>query len=262
MAAVKEKTTKAAKAVTKNISKGPKKTTTKTISKVSKKPATKDVPKVSKTSTTIISKPKTKQPVFEPDSKGRRYWLIKSEPFSRFDSETEYDAKFSILDLFHTNFEPWDGVRNHEANNNLINMAKNDICLFYHSNCKNPGIVGLAKVISAEPKPDKQQFDATSPYYDPKVTEVNPKWWCPDVSFISLLKRKLGLAELRESGKFDDLYLLKRGRLSVTPVSSHHFTELMKLQNDGRLVHDRNTEFDIWVDDEMLDCYEHLLEFL
>ena len=42
---------------------------------------------------------------------------------------------------------PWDGVRNHEAKNIMKSKMKlGDEVLFYHSNCKVPGVYGVAKV--------------------------------------------------------------------------------------------------------------------
>ena len=63
----------------------------------------------------------------------KRYWLMKSEP----------DA-FSIDDLEKVGTEPWNGVRNYQARNFMRSMQVGDGVLFYHSNCKEPGIVGTA----------------------------------------------------------------------------------------------------------------------
>ncbi|KAH3667449.1 hypothetical protein OGAPHI_003098 [Ogataea philodendri] len=170
-----------------------------------------------------------KPPVYDKDKRNRRFWLVKSEPMPRVDAKTGKTVKFSIYDLAQVPAEPWDGVRNYEARNYLIQMAKDDVCLFYHSNCKNPGIVGLCTVASTA-KPDRSQFDPQSPNYDPKAGPDQPRWWCPEMAFLCLLNRKLSLAELRESKGVEDLYLLKRGRLSVTPVSEKQFWRLMQLQ--------------------------------
>lgn len=175
----------------------------------------------------------SKPPVYEIDEKGLRYWLVKSEPETRIDPKSGNDAKFSFQDFSEVDKEPWDGVRNYEAKNNLLNMKIGDICLFYHSNCKKPGIVGLAKVVT-KAKPDMQQFNTKSSYYDPKATMESPRWWCPDLSVLHVFKRKVTLDELKLVPELEDLYLLKRGRLSVTPVSSTHFYQILKIQNDGK----------------------------
>ncbi|EPS38763.1 hypothetical protein H072_7474 [Dactylellina haptotyla CBS 200.50] len=64
------------------------------------------------------------------------FWLMKSEP----------DA-FSFGDLCkHDGPAGWDGVRNHVAKNHLRSMKVGDKAFFYHSNCKEPGIVGLMEI--------------------------------------------------------------------------------------------------------------------
>jgi predicted RNA-binding protein with PUA-like domain len=62
----------------------------------------------------------------------------------------------------------WDGVRNYQARNFMMkDMKKGDLAFFYHSNCKEPGIVGVATIVR-EAYPDFTAQDAKSPYYDPK----------------------------------------------------------------------------------------------
>ena len=67
------------------------------------------------------------------------HWLMKSEPESRF--ENGIDVKFGIEDL---KKEPeqtacWDGVRNYQARNFMMQMKSEQQAFFYHSNCKPPG---------------------------------------------------------------------------------------------------------------------------
>lgn len=79
-------------------------------------------------------------------TEGKNYWLFKSEPESRI--VNGHDAKFSFDDLkaMPNSTSPWDGVRNHEAKNNMVKMKIGDLAFFYHSNCKEPGIVGVVEV--------------------------------------------------------------------------------------------------------------------
>ena len=71
---------------------------------------------------------------------------------------------------------PWTGVRNYQARNFMRDeMRPGDGVLFYHSSCPQPGIAGLAEVAGA-PEPDETQFDARSPYHDPKSTREQPRW--------------------------------------------------------------------------------------
>ncbi|KAL8377217.1 hypothetical protein RB595_008070 [Gaeumannomyces hyphopodioides] len=88
------------------------------------------------------------------DREERRYWLMKAEPETRL--ENGHDVSFSIDDLAsRTVPEPWDGIRNYVARNNLRAMKKGDLAFFYHSNCKEPGIVGTMEVVQ-EHSPDRE----------------------------------------------------------------------------------------------------------
>lgn len=152
------------------------------------------------------------------------FFLIKSEPNSRL--ENGVDMKFSIEDMKAVGIDAWTGVRNHEAKNIMKNdMKTNDLCLFYHSNCKLPGIVGLVRVVK-EAYPDHTQFDQKSHYYDPKATEEAPRWYMVDVEYVKTFKRIVSLKELqglRAKDQLKDMPLLNRGRLSVQSVSNKAF---------------------------------------
>lgn len=102
---------------------------------------------------TAAAKTKEGSPV-PTENAGPRYWLYKSEPESRI-TESGHDVKFSIDDLVSrpNQTEPWDGVRNFAARNNLKAMRLGDRGFFYHSNCKEPGIVGIVEVVK-EAVPD------------------------------------------------------------------------------------------------------------
>jgi len=89
----------------------------------------------------------TKRPKIDPDNDSRpKYWLMKAEPNSRI--ENGVDVKFSIDDLAAvTKPEPWEGVRNYVARNNMMAMKQGELAFFYHSNCKVPGIAGIMEVV-------------------------------------------------------------------------------------------------------------------
>jgi predicted RNA-binding protein with PUA-like domain len=144
-----------------------------------------------------------------------RYWLMKSEP----------DA-FSIDDLARrpNQTEPWDGVRNYQARNMLRDdMAFGDQILFYHSNCKEPGVVGIAEVVKAG-YPDDTALNPDSKYHDPKSTPDRPIWFRVDVRLVRKFSRTVGLAELKTYPELSELALVRRGnRLSVMPVSGDEF---------------------------------------
>ena len=88
------------------------------------------------------------------------YWLLKSEP-----------SEFSIDDLAQRpkQTEPWDGVRNYQARNMLRDkMKKGDLAFFYHSNTAQPGIAGIAKILSALSKSCGKAIP-TTPHLIPKI---------------------------------------------------------------------------------------------
>lgn len=155
-------------------------------------------------------------------SKPKRYWMMKSEP----------DA-FSIDDLERVGTEPWNGVRNYQARNFMRDgMRVGDGVMFYHSNCKVPGIAGLARVASIA-YPDETQFDPKSHYFDEKATREQPRWFLVDVAFERKLRRVIPLEEIKRHA--DDLgegfALTARGsRLSVFPVTAAQWKLLLSLE--------------------------------
>jgi predicted RNA-binding protein with PUA-like domain len=146
------------------------------------------------------------------------YWLMKSEPTS-----------FSIEDLAKSpqQKEPWDGVRNYQARNFLQAMRLDDLAFFYHSNCPNPGIVGIVQIIKSA-YPDKSAFDPSDHHYDPKSTIDKPRWFCVDVKFVNKCKH-VALATLKNQANLSSMRLLQRGnRLSVMPITSEEWAAIMK----------------------------------
>lgn len=150
-----------------------------------------------------------------------RAWLMKSEP-----------STFSIDDLetAPNQTTQWEGVRNYQARNFMRDeMRPGDSVLFYHSNCKTPGVVGLAE-ISGKPYPDATAFDKNSPYYDPKSDPQNPRWILVDVRFVKKFPTTVTLTELRENPALSDLLILRRGnRLSITPITPKELNAILKM---------------------------------
>ena len=147
-----------------------------------------------------------------------QYWLMKTEP-----------DEFSFAELQRRGREPWTGVRNYQARNFLRAAAVGDPVLFYHSNCPEPGIVGLAK-ISHDAYPDPTQFDAKSDYYDAKSTQADPRWSCVEVAYAAGFNRLITLPELRACAALAAMLILRSGnRLSVTPVTASEFKAICKL---------------------------------
>ncbi len=150
------------------------------------------------------------------------YWLMKSEP----------DA-FGIDDLEQRPLqtEPWDGVRNYQARNMMRDEMKiGDQVFFYHSNCDQPGIVGIAKVVKAG-YPDFTAFDPENKHYDPKSHPDKPTWYMVDVQFVRKLKRTISLQELKQQPELEQLALVRRGnRLSIMPVTEQQWAFILSLE--------------------------------
>jgi predicted RNA-binding protein with PUA-like domain len=158
-----------------------------------------------------------------------RYWLVKSEPDSRIVNGV--DVKFSINDLETKLVTNWDGVRNYQARNILRDQMKlGDICFFYHSNTKKPGIAGLAQV-TKEGIVDDSAFDPNSPYYDPKSDPRKPKWYMVQLQFMRHLDSFITLHELKQNHKLRDMVLCKANRLSVQPVKESEYNTIMEMES-------------------------------
>ena len=146
-----------------------------------------------------------------------RYWLIKSEPIT-----------YGIDHMARDKTAAWNGVRNYQARNFMRDQMKvGDLAFFYHSNCDEPGIVGIVKVTAAA-HPDETQFDKKSHYYDPKSTKEEPRWLNVDFKFVKKTPL-VTLAELKKHKKLANMRLLQRGsRLSITPVDPQEWAFIVE----------------------------------
>jgi predicted RNA-binding protein with PUA-like domain len=143
------------------------------------------------------------------------YWLVKSEP-----------DVYSIDQLKKDKRTCWDGVRNYQARNLLRDsMKKGDTVLFYHSNCAEPGITGIAKVVR-EGYPDNTNYKGKG-----NPDPANPTWFMVDIAFQRKLKRVITLAEIKAEGRLRNMQLVQRGnRLSVMPVSAAEYEILIGME--------------------------------
>ncbi len=152
------------------------------------------------------------------------YWLMKSEPHV-----------FGIDHLVATpnQTEPWDGVRNYQARNMMRDEMKvGDQVFFYHSNCAEPGIVGLMEV-AREAYPDHTAFDPEAKYFDPKSDPDKPRWFMVEVRYVRHLGRNITLAELKAhtDGPLAGMPLVRPGnRLSVMPVTPEQWDVILSLE--------------------------------
>lgn len=149
-------------------------------------------------------------------------WLFKSEPdvFGIDDLAAQPDQT-----------DHWDGVRNYQARNFMRDrMRVGERGFFYHSNTKEPGIVGIVE-IAREAYPDHTAFDPEDPHYDPKSDPDNPRWFMVDVRFVRKLDRTITLTELKQHPELGDLPLVRKGnRLSVMPIEDHHWDFILSLE--------------------------------
>lgn len=121
-------------------------------------------------------------------------------------------STFSWNDLVKKGVAEWDGVRNFEARNNMKAMKKGDRVFVYHS-VKNPEIVGIAKVVTVA---------------HPDSTDKTSVWWCVDVAPVKKLKRPISLQEIKTIPECKDMVLLKRSRLSVSPVKKGEWEAILE----------------------------------
>jgi predicted RNA-binding protein with PUA-like domain len=155
---------------------------------------------------------------------GPQYWLFKSEPESRVEQGVE--MKFGIDDLERCvdKTEPWDGVRNHEAKQNMLRMRVGDLGLFYHSNCRTarPHVAGVVRVARAA-YPDHTAWTAGAAHFDARGSEVAPRWFMVDVQLVRKFARPVTLDDMRAAPALREMALLKRPRLSVVGVAAHEW---------------------------------------
>ncbi|KAF4592431.1 thymocyte nuclear protein 1 [Ophiocordyceps camponoti-floridani] len=169
-----------------------------------------------------------------PRHEGEWYWLMKAEPEPRM--EKGVDVSFSIDCLrAKKEPEPWDGIRAYAARNNLRQMNVHDKSFFYHSNCKEPAIVGTMEIVK-EYSPDKTALDPDAPYHDPASTRDKQRWSVVHVEFRRKFAVPISLRELRQMGKaggaLEGMQMLRQSRLSVSRVSSAEWEALCRLADE------------------------------
>lgn len=135
-----------------------------------------------------------------------RVWLMKTEP------ET-----YSYADLERDGRTAWDGVRNYQARNHMIEMAVGDRILVYHS-VRERAVVGLATVVEAA-------------HQDPSTDD--PRWQCVDIAPLRRVERPLTLAEIKADPALSGMVLVRNSRLSVQPVASDEWERILELSGPG-----------------------------
>lgn len=132
------------------------------------------------------------------------YWLFKSEPSAwSWDAQKKKGAKG----------EPWSGVRNYQANNNMKAMKKGDLGFFYHS-VEEKRIVGIVRVIG-EHKPDS--------------TDESGRFGLVTVEAVCDMPKPVTLDDVKTEPKLAEMVLLKMSRLSVQPVRDAEWKLICKM---------------------------------
>ncbi len=130
------------------------------------------------------------------------YWLVKSEP----------DA-YSWQRFIKEGKTMWEGVRNYQARNNLKEMKKGDLVLFYHS-VSEKRVMGIARV--------------TKEHY-PDPTTGDDRWVVVDLVPESALDRPVTLKEIKADPRLENIALVKQARLSVMPLQREAFDAIVEL---------------------------------
>ncbi len=122
------------------------------------------------------------------------YWLFKSEPgaWSWADQVREGEKGAG-----------WDGVRNHQASNNMKAMKIGDLGFFYHS-VNERQIVGIVEVVAE---------------YHPDETDSSGRFGMVDVKAVRPVTRPATLADIKADERLSDFALVRQSRLSVVPVT-------------------------------------------
>ncbi|MBL9095947.1 MAG: EVE domain-containing protein [Alphaproteobacteria bacterium] len=132
------------------------------------------------------------------------YWLLKTEPETfGWEHQVKRGAKG----------EPWSGVRNFTARDNLRAMKKGELAFFYHTG-KEKAVVGVVKVI-------KEAY--------PDTTAEEPIWSMVDVVAVEPFPKPVTLADVKAEPKLAAMALVKYSRLSVQPVSDAEWKLVCKM---------------------------------
>ncbi len=130
------------------------------------------------------------------------YWLFKSEP-----------STYSWDQLVAEGQSGWDGVRNHQASNNMRAMRIGDRGFFYHSN-EGLAVVGVVEV-AAE--------------YHPDPTDATGKWGMVTVRPVMAAKTPVTLKQIKADPALQTMALVRQSRLSVSPVTEAEWVHICHL---------------------------------
>ena len=135
---------------------------------------------------------------------GPSYWLFKTEPDEHSWEMQKARGKKG---------EPWTGVRNFVARNNMKAMQPGDLGFFYHTG-EDKEIVGVVEVCAtAHPDP----------------TDDSGIWKCVDVRAVRDMPKPVSLAAAKANPKLAAMALVRTARLSVQPVTAEEWKEVCRM---------------------------------
>jgi len=129
-------------------------------------------------------------------------WLLKSEPF-----------KYSWDRMVADGRTHWDGVRNHQAFNNLKAMRVGDRAFFYHSN-DGMEVVGVVEIVR-------------ECYPDP--SDESGRFGMVDVAPVMPVKTPVTLKQIKADPDLAGMALVRQSRLSVCPVTDAEWARVCEL---------------------------------
>jgi len=109
--------------------------------------------------------------------------------------------------------EPWSGVRNHTAKQNMMAMKKGDLGFFYHSGDEK-AVVGIVEVIGE---------------YRPDPTDEKGIFGLVDVKAVQDFPKHVTLADCKANPKLKGMSLVTSFRLSVQPVTEAEWKEVCRM---------------------------------
>ena len=130
------------------------------------------------------------------------YWLLKSEPF-----------KYSWDRMVADGTTHWDGVRNHQAANNLKAMKVGDRAFFYHSN-EGLEVVGIVEIARE---------------YYPDPSDPAGRFGMVDVRAVMPVTSPVTLKTMKADPLLQGMALVRQSRLSVCPVSDDEWARVCEL---------------------------------
>jgi predicted RNA-binding protein with PUA-like domain len=135
---------------------------------------------------------------------GPSCWLFKTEPDEHSWKMQKARGKKG---------EPWTGVRNFVARNNMKAMQLGDLGFFYHTG-DDKEIVGVIEVCATA---------------HPDATDDTGIWKCVDVRAVCDMPKPVSLAAAKANPKLAAMALVRTARLSVQPVTAEEWKEVCRM---------------------------------